>query len=60
MKIKEYMVLGTNDDGSLSAQVDSWIKKGWQPYGSLQVVCPVLNNDTPAPGFYQAMVIYED
>lgn len=59
-KISEYNIVGSNSESDVVQNVDALIKKGWQPYGALQVVCPVLDGDTPAPAFYQAVVKYED
>ena len=58
MKISDYLVLGDNDESALAAKVLARIKDGWQPFGSLQVVCPQID-EVPAPAFYQAMVRYE-
>lgn len=57
MKILDYTILGSNSDDQLSGQVAAYLAKGWQPFGSLQVVCPVLD-EVPAPAFYQTVVLY--
>ncbi len=57
MKILDYIVLGSNSDNQLGGQIAAYLAKGWQPFGSLQVVCPVLD-EVPAPAFYQAVVLY--
>lgn len=57
MKIEEYQIVGDNDLGAVETQVNKLIEKGWQPFGSLQAVCPVIEVG-PAPAFYQAMVKY--
>jgi hypothetical protein len=54
-KITDYKIVGGNETGVVAAAVVRLIEQGWQPYGGLQVVCPV-HEDSPAPGFYQAMV----
>ena len=54
-KINEYSVLSAHDPSDLEEKVNRLLKKGWQPFGSLQVVAPIVN-ESPAPAFYQAMV----
>jgi hypothetical protein len=58
MKIKEYDILADHDAGVLANKVDQAIRKGWQPYGPPQIVCPVSEMGAD-PCFYQAIVIYE-
>ena len=53
--IKAYKVVSSHDPGELEEAVNKLIAKGWQPLGSVQVVCPLVNQ-SPAPAFYQAMV----
>jgi hypothetical protein len=57
MRIIDYTILSSNDEGSLARKVAARLAQGWQPLGSLQVVCPVLD-ESPAPAFYQAMALH--
>jgi hypothetical protein len=59
MEILEYSILTSNDEGTLIADVQRHIEKGWQPLGPVQPVCPLIDG-TPAPGFYQTVVRYEE
>ena len=54
-KISAYRVLKSHQSDDLETQVNQLLKKGWQLFGSLQVVCPLVD-ESPAPAFYQAMV----
>ena len=49
-KIVDYVVESGHSNISLSANVQKWIKKGWQPYGD-----PYLGHE----GHCQAMAKYE-
>ena len=60
MKIVEYCVVNEHDFGGLIISVNCKIGEGWQPFGSLQVVAPVLGKDDVAPMYSQAMVKYSD
>jgi hypothetical protein len=57
MHVIDYTVLCQSDPGNLGNQVAKLLREGWQPYGPPQVVAPLVNEE-PAPGFYQAMVLY--
>ena len=57
MKSIDYKILGDHDSGALTRQVLAAILEGWQPFGSLQVVAPVVD-EAAAPCHYQAMVMY--
>ncbi len=59
MKITEYRIEIDHDASSLAAKVQALTREGWQPFGSLQVVCPVLSED-PSPCFYQPVVKYSE
>jgi len=58
MKIIAYSILVSNSEEELSADVCKHIETGYQPYGSMNSVCPVLDG-VPAPLFSQAVVRYE-
>ena len=58
-RITDYKIVSGNEAAAVDKAVLRLIENGWQPYGGLQVVCPVLE-DSPAPGFYQAMVKWEN
>ena len=60
MKIVDYYVVNEHDLSGLILLVNCKIGEGWQPFGSLQVVAPVLNKDDVAPMYSQAMVKYAD
>jgi hypothetical protein len=55
-RIIDYTVVSEHDRFALIANVCDQIKKGFEPFGGVQVVAPVLNGDEVAPLFAQAMV----
>jgi hypothetical protein len=55
--IEEYKLISSHSPQEMISEVNKMISDGWQPFGSPQVVAPVLN-ETPAPLYSQAMVRY--
>lgn len=56
-EVNEYRIVSANDATALATEVTRLLREGWQPFGGLQVVCPVQQSGA-APAFYQAMATY--
>jgi hypothetical protein len=55
--ITEYEVVREHELLTLKLSVNELISKGWQPFKSIQVSTPVINNGV-APMYTQVMVKY--
>lgn len=56
--INEYEVVNKHEVLALVLAVNELIAKGWQPFNSIQVSTPVIN-DGVAPMYTQVMVKYK-
>jgi hypothetical protein len=54
--IIHYKVVQSTTLFELQKEVDKSIQDGWQPFGSLAAVTPVLHDEEIAPVFAQPMV----
>ena len=55
-RVVDYAVVSEHDQHGLVSAVNELIKAGFEPIGGIAVVAPVLNGDTVAPLFVQALV----
>ena len=56
--ILEYEVVNKHELSTLVVSINELISKGWQPFGSIRVSTPVIN-DGVAPMYTQVMVKYK-